>query len=116
MPQTPALAYVRQGTTPFFRLPSIDVQSAAPYAGLDAVVIGVPFDQATTYRPGARFAPYELRRGSARARPPGRDPGDGGLSGGGSLGGGPRRRGPRSGLGRRRRSGGHRGGRPARGG
>jgi agmatinase len=65
MPQTPALPYVRQGTTPFFRLPTINVEIAAPYAGLDAVVIGVPFDIATTYRPGARFAPYEIRRVSA---------------------------------------------------
>ena len=65
MPQTPALAYIRQGTTPFFRLPQVDVQAAAPYAGFDAVVIGVPFDTATTYRPGARFAPYEVRRVSA---------------------------------------------------
>jgi agmatinase len=63
--QTPALAYVRQGLTPFFRLPSVDVNAAAPYAGLDAVVLGVPFDAATTYRPGARFAPYEVRRVSA---------------------------------------------------
>ena len=51
--------------SPFFRLPLVDVQAAAPYAGLDAVVIGVPFDMATTYRPGARFAPYEVRRVSA---------------------------------------------------
>jgi agmatinase len=65
MPQTSAFAYIRQGVTPFFRLPVVDPQSAAPYAGLDAVVIGVPWDMATTYRPGARFAPYEVRRVSA---------------------------------------------------
>src|SRR5215471_20260618 len=65
MPQTSALPYIRQGTTPFFRLPVVDVETAAPYAGLDAVVVGVPFDMATTYRPGARFAPYEVRRVSA---------------------------------------------------
>jgi agmatinase len=65
MPQTPAFAYIRQGITPFFRLPQVDPHAAAPYAGLDAVVIGVPFDMATTYRPGARFAPYEVRRVSA---------------------------------------------------
>ncbi|HLK35772.1 MAG TPA: arginase family protein [Polyangiaceae bacterium] len=63
--QTPALAYVRRGLTPFFRLPSIDVERASPCDGLDAVVLGVPFDAATTYRPGARFAPYEVRRVSA---------------------------------------------------
>jgi agmatinase len=65
MPQSPAFAYIRQGLAPFFRLPAVDVDSASPYAGLDAVVIGVPFDAATTYRPGARFAPYEVRRVSA---------------------------------------------------
>jgi agmatinase len=65
MPQTPAFAYIRQGTTPFFRLPQVDVHAASPYSGLDAVVVGVPYDMATTYRPGARFAPYEVRRVSA---------------------------------------------------
>lgn len=65
MPQTSAFAYIRQGSTPFFRLPQVDVEAASPYAGLDAVVIGVPYDAATTYRPGARFAPYEVRRVSA---------------------------------------------------
>jgi agmatinase len=65
MSQTPAFAYIRQGLTPFFRLPAVDVEAASPYAGLDAVVLGVPYDAATTYRPGARFAPYEVRRVSA---------------------------------------------------
>jgi agmatinase len=65
MPQTSALSYIRQGMTPFFRLPQIDFQRSTPYAGLDAVVIGIPFDGATTYHPGARFAPYEVRRVSA---------------------------------------------------
>jgi agmatinase len=65
MPQSPAFAYIRQGLAPFFRLPAVDVDAASPYAGLDAVVIGVPYDAATTYRPGARFAPYEVRRVSA---------------------------------------------------
>jgi agmatinase len=65
MPQLPALPYVRQGLTPFFRLPAVDVQAASPYANLDAVVLGVPWDASTTYRPGARFAPYEIRRVSA---------------------------------------------------
>jgi agmatinase len=34
-------------------------------AGVDAVVWGVPFDQATTNRPGARFGPPAIRRASA---------------------------------------------------
>jgi agmatinase len=33
--------------------------------GVDAVVWGVPFDQATTNRPGARFGPQAIRRASA---------------------------------------------------
>ncbi len=65
MPQTPAFAYIRQGITPFFRLPQVDVHAASPYAEFDAVVIGVPYDMATTYQPGARFGPYEVRRVSA---------------------------------------------------
>ncbi len=65
MPQTSAMSYIRQGTTPFFRLPTIDVDAASPYAGYDAVVLGIPWDMSTTYRPGARFAPYEVRRVSA---------------------------------------------------
>jgi agmatinase len=63
--QTSAFTYIRQGGTPFFRLPQVNVEAASPYAGLDAVVLGVPYDAATTYRPGARFAPYEVRRVSA---------------------------------------------------
>jgi agmatinase len=65
MPQTSAMSYIRQGNTPFFRLPAVDVHAASPYAGLDAVVVGVPWDMSVTYRPGARFAPYEIRRVSA---------------------------------------------------
>ena len=33
--------------------------------GIDAVVWGIPFDQATTNRPGARFGPQAIRRASA---------------------------------------------------
>src|SRR5271165_5843296 len=65
MPQTSAMTYIRQGVSPFFRLPCVDVQAAAPYRDLDAVVVGVPWDMSVTYRPGARFAPYEVRRVSA---------------------------------------------------
>jgi agmatinase len=65
MPQESALEYVRRGVTPFFRLPAIDLASAAPYVDCDAVILGVPYDAGTTYRPGARFAPWEVRRVSA---------------------------------------------------
>lgn len=65
MPQATAFEYIRQGISPFFRLKQADPASASPYAGADAVMLGVPFDLATTYHPGARFAPYEVRRVSA---------------------------------------------------
>jgi agmatinase len=45
----------------------------APYvtdlAGVDAVVYGIPFDTATTYRPGPRFGPEAIRSASALIRP-----------------------------------------------
>src|SRR5438093_12926130 len=34
-----------------------------------AVFVGVPFDTATTYRPGARFGPSAIRQGSRLLRP-----------------------------------------------
>lgn len=34
-----------------------------------AVFVGVPFDDATTYRPGARFGPSGIRDGSRLLRP-----------------------------------------------
>ncbi|AUX38668.1 agmatinase [Sorangium cellulosum] len=67
MPQQRAAAYLRHGQTPFFRLATAAFHEggAAAYAGADAVLLGVPWDGSVTYRPGARFAPYELRRVSA---------------------------------------------------
>ncbi len=67
MSQQSAFQYLRHGQTPFFRLPLADVQAAgaAAYAGADAVLIGVPYDGGTTYQPGARLAPFHLRRVSA---------------------------------------------------
>jgi agmatinase len=65
--QASAGAYLRQGLTPFFRLPMADLGKRGPaaYEGADAVVLGVPHDAGVTYRPGARFAPWEVRRVSA---------------------------------------------------
>lgn len=40
-----------------------------PPADLDAAVLGIPFDTATSYRPGARFGPQEIRSISALLRP-----------------------------------------------
>jgi len=63
--QASAAEYLRHGQTPFFRLPIADLASVAPYADSDVVLLGVPYDGGTTYRPGARLGPYHLRRVSA---------------------------------------------------
>lgn len=67
MSQQSAMAYLRHGLTPFFRLPSpaLSAASVDPYAGAAAVLLGVPHDAGTTYQPGARLAPFHLRRVSA---------------------------------------------------
>jgi agmatinase len=58
--QQSAAAYLRHGQTPFFRLSdSLDIANA------DVALIGVPHDMGCTYRPGARFAPFDVRRVSA---------------------------------------------------
>lgn len=59
--QTSAFEYLRHGQTPFFRLPSV----TWPAQPVDAIVVGVPHDGGVTYQPGARFAPYHVRRTSA---------------------------------------------------
>ncbi len=62
--QQGALEYLGHGQTPFFRLPVAPVAGVVP-PGTAAVIVGVPFDGGTTYRPGARLAPFEIRRVSA---------------------------------------------------
>jgi agmatinase len=58
--QDSAVSYLRHGQTPFFRLPaSLDVANA------HVALLGVPHDGGTTYQPGARLAPYHVRRVSA---------------------------------------------------
>src|ERR1700680_3143550 len=48
----------------FMRLPHVvDPQ------GLDVAIVGVPFDGGTSYRPGARLAPREIRAQSSLIRP-----------------------------------------------
>ena len=37
-------------------------------ATFDIAVLGMPFDTAVSYRPGARFGPYAIRSGSRRQR------------------------------------------------
>jgi agmatinase len=63
MAQASALEYLREGQTPFFRLPSVAADGLPP--GTRAALLGVPTDMGTTYQPGARFAPFHVRRVSA---------------------------------------------------
>ena len=69
--QQSAAEYMRHGQTPFFRLPTADFDrpGAGPYIGADAVLLGVPYDGGVTYQPGARLAPYHVRRTSAGVQP-----------------------------------------------
>jgi agmatinase len=53
------------GVRTFARLPNVEV----PREGVDAAVIGVPFDTATSFRSGARFGPEAIRAGSTMLRP-----------------------------------------------
>jgi guanidinobutyrase / D-arginase len=50
------------GSATFARLPEIDRVS-----GYDVAILGVPFDNGTSYRPGARFGPGQAA-GLRRAR------------------------------------------------
>ncbi|HVI02053.1 MAG TPA: agmatinase [Enhygromyxa sp.] len=70
--QSSALEYIRHGQTPFFRLPLAgpgesggQLGDPTRFAGARAVLLGVPWDSGTTYLPGARVAPYHVRRVSA---------------------------------------------------
>jgi agmatinase len=62
--QQSAFEYLSHGQIPFFRLPSAPPGASRP-AGTRAVLLGVPYDGGTTYRSGARFAPFAVRRVSA---------------------------------------------------
>lgn len=48
----------------FMRLPH-----RTDLAGVDVAIVGVPFDGGTSYRPGARLAPREIRNQSSLIRP-----------------------------------------------
>jgi agmatinase len=48
----------------FMRLPQVENTR-----GLDVAIVGVPFDGGTSYRPGARMAPREIRSQSSLIRP-----------------------------------------------
>lgn len=64
MRQQRAFEYLSHGQIPFFRLPVAPVAAGLP-PGTAAAIVGVPFDGGTTYRPGARLAPFDVRRVSA---------------------------------------------------
>jgi agmatinase len=53
------------GVRTFARLPHVEL----PRDDVDAAVIGVPFDTATSFRTGARFGPEAIRSASALLRP-----------------------------------------------
>jgi agmatinase len=53
------------GVRTFARLPHVEL----PRDDVDAAVIGVPFDTATSFRSGARFGPEAIRAGSVLLRP-----------------------------------------------
>jgi agmatinase len=66
MPNQPRTSFVSprfaQPAT-FMRLPHVDDPS-----GLDVAIVGVPYDGGTSYRPGARFGPREIRNQSSLIR------------------------------------------------
>ena len=51
------------GIKTFFRLPIADVQE-----NFDVALFGIPYDGAVSYRPGARFAPTQIREASSLGR------------------------------------------------
>ncbi len=53
------------GVRTFARLPHVSL----PHPGVDAAVLGVPFDTGTSFRAGARFGPEAIRSASALLRP-----------------------------------------------
>ncbi len=64
MAQQSAAEYLGHGQTPFFRLPVVADPADVP-SGARAAIAGVPHDAGATYQPGARLAPYHVRRVSA---------------------------------------------------
>jgi agmatinase len=64
-PPDATLAPRYTGIRTFARLPHV----ALPHDEVDAAVIGVPFDTATSFRSGARFGPEAIRSASTLLRP-----------------------------------------------
>ncbi len=63
-PPDPSLAPRYTGVRTFARFPHVTDPD-----GVDAAIVGVPFDTATSYRPGARFGPEAIRAGFAQQVP-----------------------------------------------
>jgi agmatinase len=63
--QRSPLEYLRSGQVSFFRLPTQAEATAPP----GAVVLGVPWDLGATHHPGARFAPWSVRKASVDLQP-----------------------------------------------
>ncbi len=63
-PPDPSLAPRYTGVRTFARFPHVTEPD-----GVDAAIVGVPFDTATSNRPGARFGPEAIRAGSLLLRP-----------------------------------------------
>jgi agmatinase len=63
-PPDASLAPRYTGVRTFARLPHVTDPD-----GVDAAVVGVPFDTATSFRPGARFGPEGIRAASLLLRP-----------------------------------------------
>jgi agmatinase len=53
------------GIRTFARLPNVEL----PRDGVDAAVLGIPFDTATSFRSGTRFGPESIRSASVLLRP-----------------------------------------------
>ena len=64
-PPDPFVAPRYTGVRTFARLPHVQL----PRDDVDAAVIGVPFDTATSFRSGARFGPEAIRSASTLLRP-----------------------------------------------
>ncbi|KAI0295015.1 Arginase/deacetylase [Russula brevipes] len=60
------------GPLAFSHLPYFRCLEDAAAPAFDIALLGMPFDTAVTFRPGARFGPAGIRTGSRRIRPGGR--------------------------------------------
>lgn len=63
---TPAGTYAFSGITTFHQLPSTNCLTDSGISD-DILVVGLPFDTATSYRSGTRFGPNAIRQGSRAA-------------------------------------------------